>query len=108
MNLQARLDGEAATLAFGAALAHALPPGARNPFVILLSGELGAGKTTFVRGLAEGLGLDPDDVSDLVTRVRDRVAAPFSVGVTVWHPHEDLYSAIARADSELLDRKRKR
>ena len=31
--------------------------------VLLVSGNLGAGKTAFVRGLAAGLGINPDDVS---------------------------------------------
>ena len=50
---------EAETAAVARELAAALRPGA----VVLLSGNLGAGKTAFVRGLAEGLGADADDVS---------------------------------------------
>ena len=50
---------EAETTAAGRELAAALQPGA----VVLLSGDLGAGKTAFVRGLAAGLGIDPGEVS---------------------------------------------
>ena len=52
-----RTEGETAAIA--RSLATDLKAGA----VLLLSGNLGAGKTAFVRGLAEGLGIDPDEVS---------------------------------------------
>jgi tRNA threonylcarbamoyladenosine biosynthesis protein TsaE len=46
-----------------AAVARELAAGLNAGDVLLLSGNLGAGKTAFVRGLAEGLGVDPEDVS---------------------------------------------
>ena len=52
-------DSEGATAAVGRALARDLKAGQ----VVLLEGPLGAGKTAFARGLAEGLGCDPEDVS---------------------------------------------
>ena len=47
------------TMAAGATLAQRLSAGD----VLLLHGELGAGKTAFVRGVAQGLGARVDDVS---------------------------------------------
>ncbi len=45
------------------ALASRIAAGLVAGDVILLSGDLGAGKTVFVRGLAAGLGINPDEVS---------------------------------------------
>jgi tRNA threonylcarbamoyladenosine biosynthesis protein TsaE len=52
-------NSEAETVAAGRELARRLDPGA----IVLLSGDLGAGKTAFVRGMAEGLGIAPEEVS---------------------------------------------
>ena len=68
-----------------AAVAEAMGAAFRGGEVVLLSGELGAGKTAFVRGLARGLGADPEEVASptfvLLTAYRGRL---------VLH-HADLY-----------------
>lgn len=51
--------GEAET----AELASQVAAGFGGGEVVLLTGELGAGKTAFVRGLARGLGADPEEVA---------------------------------------------
>ena len=77
-------------------IAAALASGFAGGEVVLLSGELGAGKTAFVRGLARGIGVDPEEV-----------ASPTFVLLTA-HPgrlrlhHADLYRLEAKdADREL-------
>ena len=66
-------ESEADTIAAGRELGERLAPGA----VVLLEGPLGAGKTAFVRGLAEGLGCDGGEVSSptftIVQEYRGRV-----------------------------------
>lgn len=55
-----RTASEEETIALGEELARALPPRA----VVLLIGELGAGKTTLAKGIVSGLGAArPEDVS---------------------------------------------
>jgi tRNA threonylcarbamoyladenosine biosynthesis protein TsaE len=50
---------EAETVDMGRRVGLALVPGS----TVLVFGDLGAGKTAFVRGLAEGLGAEPSEVS---------------------------------------------
>jgi tRNA threonylcarbamoyladenosine biosynthesis protein TsaE len=79
-------DVETASPAETEALAERLGRAAEGGEVLGLEGELGAGKTCFVRGLARGLGADPD-----------AVASPTFVIATEYrggrHPlhHVDLY-----------------
>jgi tRNA threonylcarbamoyladenosine biosynthesis protein TsaE len=55
-----RTRSEEETIAVGESLARRLPPRS----VVLLIGNLGAGKTTLAKGIVQGLGAaDPDDVS---------------------------------------------
>lgn len=53
--LRFELTDEQATLELGGLIARALP-GASTPFLVTLVGDLGAGKTTLVRGVLRGLG----------------------------------------------------
>ena len=66
-------QSEQETGAVGEKLATTLAPGT----FVLLYGDLGAGKTAFVRGLASGLGADPAQVSSptfvLIQHYRGRV-----------------------------------
>jgi len=76
------LSDEEATEALGAQLAAHTPPGG----VWLLTGDLGAGKTTWVRGFVHGLGGSGEDVSSPTYAVQHRYDTP--VGRVV---HVDLY-----------------
>jgi tRNA threonylcarbamoyladenosine biosynthesis protein TsaE len=80
----------AETEALGAALAHELRPGD----VVLLSGELGSGKTTFVRGALRALGVKGPVTSPTFTLAR-RYAGD---GVEV--SHLDLHRLAGAPDEE--------
>ena len=63
------------TEALGRALVQRLQPGA----VVAFTGDLGAGKTAFVRGMAQGLGIPPAGHQPHLyhrERIRGGTAAP--------------------------------
>ncbi len=67
MDWQVETQSEEATKALGRQLAQHLKGGE----VVCLIGELGSGKTTFVQGLAEGLGIPIVPLSPTFTLVRE-------------------------------------
>lgn len=79
-----------------AAIAKGLAEELRAGDVLLLSGNLGAGKTAFVRGLAEGLGIPPRDVSSpTFTLVHEYRGGRFTLY------HVDLYRLDRAATDDL-------
>ena len=72
---------EAETEAAGERLASTLVAGD----VVLLEGQLGAGKTAFVRGLARGLGSDPEEVASPTFVLLTAYPGPLTLH------HADLY-----------------
>lgn len=84
------LVDESATLAFGRRLGAALPRGA----LVFLQGDLGAGKTTLVRGMLRGLGYSGSVKSPTYTLLE-----PYELANCVVY-HFDFYRI---ADSQELD-----
>ena len=91
------LDGAAGTRAFGCALAALLRPGD----VLILTGDLGAGKTTFTQGLAAGFGVHTGVVSPTFVLSRVHPAPADAPAGTPDLVHVDAYRL--RSAGELTD-----
>jgi tRNA threonylcarbamoyladenosine biosynthesis protein TsaE len=85
MSWQRRCATAEDTIGAGEAFARVLTSGD----IVLLSGTLGAGKTTFVKGVAKGLGVSERVTSPTFTMVREH-ACSNDRGITTLH-HSDVY-----------------
>ena len=85
------------TRAAGEAFARVLRPGD----VVLLTGQLGAGKTTFTQGVAAGLGVSDRVTSPTFTMVRQHACAN-DLGIATLH-HADVYRVATLAEVRDLD-----
>ena len=98
MTLRARTTDVEATRALAASIAALVSPGD----VILLSGELGAGKTAFVQGFGSGLG-----VKEQITSPTFTLAHQYEGAITMHHLDVYRLERFAEMDdigvSELLD-----
>ena len=98
------LEVDLANLAHTRAAAHALAPLLTAGDLLLLSGELGAGKTTFTRALGEGLGVREGVISP--TFVLSRVHPNLSDGTRPGGPdlvHVDAYRLSSAEELDDLD-----
>ena len=98
------LEVDLADLAHTRAAAHALAPLLTAGDLLLLSGELGAGKTTFTRALGEGLGVREGVISP--TFVLSRVHPNLSDGTRPGGPdlvHVDAYRLSSAEELDDLD-----
>lgn len=80
-------------------LAVALAPELRAGDLLVLSGELGAGKTTFTQGLGRGLGVEQRIISPTFVLVRQHPAAGGRPGLI----HVDAYRLESAAAVDDLD-----
>ncbi|HZF27458.1 MAG TPA: tRNA (adenosine(37)-N6)-threonylcarbamoyltransferase complex ATPase subunit type 1 TsaE [Steroidobacteraceae bacterium] len=85
-----------ATLELGASLAAALDYPSDAPLVIGLQGELGAGKTTLVRGFLRALGITGTVRSPTFTLFESYSVAPLEIS------HLDLYRVQSAQEIEAL------
>jgi tRNA threonylcarbamoyladenosine biosynthesis protein TsaE len=94
--LSLHLADAAATESLGAALANSLPALERGGLVVHLYGDLGAGKTTLVRGFLRQLGVSGPVRSPTYTLVE-----PYRVGALTC-VHADLYRLHNPGETEEL------